>query len=93
MIIDTHTHFGNTGLFNLTENTLIDSINKFNIDYFVVSNLEGSEFDMQFEKISNRRSYNQIDLNQRTVDLVKKYNNKCIGQFWKIGRASCRERV
>lgn len=80
--IDSHVHFGNTGSFDLSEKLLLDSVEKYRIDYFIVSNLEGSEFDMNIDKIKNKRSYTQIELNKRTVDFVKKNYRKCSGLLW-----------
>jgi hypothetical protein len=82
MIIDTHLHFGRIAKFNMPTETLISSLDKYNIDFGIVSNIEGCEFDSNLNRISEEYQLSQLELNTKTLNLVKQYPNRLKGQFW-----------
>jgi len=45
MIIDSHTHIGTITKFNMPESMLLDSMQKYGIDFALVLNIEGCEVD------------------------------------------------
>ena len=82
MIIDSHLHFGSMGDFKMPAKVLIKSMKKYKIDFGIVSNIEAISYDNQQNLIPEAYHYSQLEANQKTLDLVKKYPNKLKGQFW-----------
>lgn len=80
MVIDSHVHFGKAMEWDLKGEDLIRSFKKYSIDFGVVSNLEGAEFGHDLEKIENDKD--QIEVNRKTLELVKKNPEKLKGLFW-----------
>lgn len=78
MIIDTHVHIGDDKRFVLTEEMVMESMIKYNIDYSVVSNIEGVEFDGDLKEIPGRLQITQKDVFERTLRFAKKHS-KYIG--------------
>ncbi|OCL25744.1 hypothetical protein U472_15600 [Orenia metallireducens] len=81
MIIDSHLHFGQIRKFNMPQEMLLKSLERYNIDFGIVSNIEGCEFDSKMEFILEKQ-LSQMRVNVKTLDLVKRYLNKLKGQFW-----------
>lgn len=82
MIIDSHVHFGKVMEWDLREEEVIESMKLYNIDFSIVSNLEGAEFDHKLEPIPEMLQSTQIELNRRTIEFIDKYPDKISGQFW-----------
>ena len=82
MMIDSHLHFGQIGEFNMPKEMLITSLAKYNIDIAIVSNIEGCEFDSELNLIPEKEQVAQLEVNRRTLKLVKTYPDKLRGQFW-----------
>lgn len=80
MIIDSHTHTGRICQFDLPEEMLVDSLQKYGIDLALVSNLEANEFDSQGNLINDQLS--QFEVNQKIVSLQKRYPERIKGLFW-----------
>ena len=53
MIIDTHVHIGKMLDFNMTEEQVLYSMEKYGISYSLVSNIECSEYDHEMQPIPN----------------------------------------
>ena len=51
MIIDSHVHIGNIMNFNMPEEMVLKSMEKYKIHYSLVSNIEASEVDGNRERI------------------------------------------
>ncbi|MCP4131189.1 MAG: amidohydrolase family protein [bacterium] len=79
-ILDSHTHIGAVSRFNLPGSTLLESMGQYEIDFALVSNLEGIEFDP--ESGSPRDFLSQIEVNTKTLDLIKKNPGLLKGLFW-----------
>ena len=47
MVIDSHVHIGKIDKFNMPESMVIESMKKYNIDFSLVSNIEGIEVDCE----------------------------------------------
>ena len=71
MIIDTHAHIGKMLIFDMPEEDLLYSIEKYGIDFSLVSNIEGSEFDEHGKPVPDF--------------LVKSQNTKLTGGNVEIG--------
>jgi len=82
MIIDSHTHFGSILDFNMPEELLIKSMDIYHVDYAVVSNIEGIEFNHDRIPIAKKYLRNQIAVNQTAVDFSRKYHGRVFPLLW-----------
>lgn len=82
MIIDSHTHFGTMDKFNMPAKLLLKSMEKYKIDYSIVSNIESTEFTCELEPIPKKFPSRQLAANEKTLSLLKKYPDKLKGLFW-----------
>ncbi len=73
MIIDSHTHFGTMDKFNMPAKLLLKSMEKYKIDYSIVSNIESTEFTCELEPIPKKFPSRQLAANEKTLSLLKKY--------------------
>ena len=76
MIIDTHAHIGNMILFNMTEEELVYSVNKYNIDFTLVSSIEAAEFDHQGVAVPQFLQKPQNVLLEKLLKVIKRHPNK-----------------
>ena len=82
MIIDTHVHIG-TGLgFDMTEEQVIYSLEKYNIDYALVSNTEVASHDHQRKPIPADLQKSQIECLKRTLAFARKNPEKIGVMHW-----------
>jgi uncharacterized protein len=89
MIIDSHTHVGNipfevgkNRVKNLPPQDLIISLQKYKIDFAIVSGLEGSEFDADQKLVSKELQISQKTGLERLIDFVNANKSKVRGLFW-----------
>jgi len=82
MIIDSHLHIGKIGKFDMPETVLIEAMEKYNIDFGLVSNIECCEFDSELNELPVNERYSQIQVNRRLLEFLKKNPKKVKGQFW-----------
>lgn len=89
MIIDSHTHIGNIPFVvgknrvkNLPGEDLISSLEKYKIDFAIVSGLEGSEFDSDLKLASKKMQVSQREGLERLIRFVGNNRNKVRGLFW-----------
>ena len=61
MIIDTHVHIGNMIGFNLTEDDVIYSMEKYGISHSIVSSLNAAEFDHHLNPIPKEYLHSQFE--------------------------------
>lgn len=81
MIIDMHTHIGTFyGMTKITmpEKMLLESMDKYGIDYAIVSNGSGCEFDSNLKPLADDRGVSQTDINEESIKFAKE-NSKKIG--------------
>ena len=76
MIIDTHTHIGNMLNFNLTEEDLLYSMDKYGIAYSLVSNLEGAEYGHHGEPVPKELCKPQNEILKTTLAFARKHPDK-----------------
>lgn len=82
MIIDTHVHIG-TGLgFHMTEEDVIYSIDKYNIDYALVSNTEVASHDHERKLIPQEFQKGQIECLTRTLNFARENEGKIGVLHW-----------
>lgn len=82
MIIDCHTHFGNFGKYCYHLDDVINGMKKYNIDFSLISCLDGAEYEHPSMKNSLLSNLKQIDILKATVDAVKQYPDRLRGLLW-----------
>jgi predicted TIM-barrel fold metal-dependent hydrolase len=88
-IIDSHTHIGNIQFVvgknrvkSLPEKDLIISLEKYRIDFAIVSCLEGAEFDSDFRLAPGKMQVSQKEGLERLTGFVAKNITRVRGIFW-----------
>ena len=82
MIIDIHSHIGSSLKWNLEEETLLKSLEKYHIDFTIVSNIESSEVDNDQLLIEKPYQVSQYDSNFKTIEFAKKNKDKVGAAIW-----------
>jgi predicted TIM-barrel fold metal-dependent hydrolase len=89
MIIDSHTHIGNipfdigkNRVKNLTGEDLIGSLEKYKIEFAIVSGLEGAEFDADFKLATKKMQVSQKEGIERIIGFVRNNISKVRALFW-----------
>jgi predicted TIM-barrel fold metal-dependent hydrolase len=82
MIIDSHIHFGKILNFDMKKEHIIEAMDKYNIEFAIVSNIEATEFGHKLDRLPDEYQVEQVAANQRTVDFIKQYPDKLRGLFW-----------
>lgn len=82
MIIDTHVHIGNMLGFNMTESDVIYSMDKYGINYSIVSNIEAAEFDHNIKAVPKKFRHSQTECLEKVLDFAKKYPLKIGVGVW-----------
>jgi predicted TIM-barrel fold metal-dependent hydrolase len=89
MIIDSHTHIGDiqfevgkNRVKNLPEKDLIISLEKYKIDFAVVSCLEGAEFDSDYNLAPGKMQVSQKEGLGKLTGFVAKNKTRVRGLFW-----------
>lgn len=77
MIIDTHVHIGGEAVgFHMNEDMVIEAMEKYNIDFSIVSNADAGEVDHQQKLLPEQLQISQEDALRRTVRFARKYPGK-----------------
>lgn len=71
MIIDTHVHIGNLKTFYMPQEMLLESIDKYKIDYCLVSNADAQEFDGNLQVLPEELQTNQVTLLKTTLEFAR----------------------
>jgi predicted TIM-barrel fold metal-dependent hydrolase len=89
MLIDSHTHIGNipfevgkNRVKNLPGKDLIASLEKYKIDFAIVSGLEGAEFDADLKLASKNKQVSQKEGLERLTGFIRNNISKVRGLFW-----------
>ena len=75
MIIDSHVHISNPPLFNMPPETVIESMQKYNIDISIVSNGDSAECDHNQNDIPSEYQVSQTESINRTIKFAKENKN------------------
>ena len=70
MIIDTHVHIGKMLGFYMPEEMVIKSMEKYNINFSLISNIESAEYDKTLQAIPIKNQYSQIE----SLEKIKDFN-------------------
>lgn len=76
MIIDTHVHITNMIGFNMTEEMIIQMMDKYCIDYCIVSNGDAVEYGHDLKPIPLELQVSQSDAFKRAIRFARKYPDK-----------------
>lgn len=82
MIIDSHAHIGKILNFDMDEETLLESMDIYNIDFSLISNGEAAEVDHYQNTIPAENQFGQIELNERLLKLVERNKRKLGALLW-----------
>lgn len=82
MIIDSHIHIGKVLNFDMQEETVLASMDKYGIDFSLVSNAEATEVDHDQNSLPTENQFRQIDLNARLLQFVRKNPKKLGALLW-----------
>ena len=76
MTIDTHAHIGTLPPFDMTIEQVLYSMDKYSIDFTILSNIEGAENDHQQNPVPPPFSKPQNQLLRETIDAVRPYPDR-----------------
>ena len=76
MIIDTHAHIGTLPPFDMTIEQVLYSMDKYSIDFTILSNIEGAENDHQQNPVPPPYSKPQNQLLRETINAVRPYTDR-----------------
>lgn len=73
MIIDTHVHLGNMVGFTMTEEMVIQMMDKYGIDYCIISNGDSAEYNHDLTPIPMELQKSQADSFERSIRFARKH--------------------
>lgn len=76
MMIDTHVHIGNMLHFEMPEDMVLESMEKYGIDYSLISNIDSSELDFDQKEIPQNIQKSQIISLERSIRFARRYPDK-----------------
>ena len=82
MIIDTHVHIGKMLDFDLREEYVLYSMEKYGIDYSIVSSINAAEFDHQLRPVPQKYQHSQIECLHDVVSFAKENPAKIGAAIW-----------
>lgn len=82
MIIDAHVHIGKMLDFDMSEDDVIYSMDKYGIDHSIVSSINASEFDHDLKLIPAKYQHSQLECLSETVSFAKKYPSRISAAVW-----------
>lgn len=82
MIIDTHVHFGKILTFDMSEKIVLESLDRYNIDYALVSNVNATESDFNQKPLPRILQRSQIKCLKQTIKFVKAHKDRIGGLAW-----------
>ncbi len=82
MIIDSHVHIGELGSFDMKPAYVMASMEKYGVDYSLVSSGAAAEFGQQNEPMPDDWPYDQYSANRLTVEMARQYEGKIGVALW-----------
>lgn len=76
MIIDTHVHIGNMLGFVMTEEMILESMRKYNIDYCIISNGDSGEFGHDLQPLPMEIQISQTESFKRSIRFARENTDK-----------------
>jgi hypothetical protein len=82
MIIDTHVHIGKILTFDMPKEMVLASMEKYNIDFSLVSTIDSTEVDFKQNLIPKELQIDQVEANQDAINFAYKKQNKIGVLLW-----------
>lgn len=82
MIIDTHVHIGKILDFDMNCENVLYSMDKYGIDYSIVSDSRAVEFDHDLKPLPKEMQFSQLECAAGAVEFAKKYPDKIGAALW-----------
>lgn len=82
MIIDTHVHVGKILKFDMPKEMVLDSMEKYKIDYSLVSTIDSSEVDFNQILIPKELQRGQVEANQEVINFANNNKSKIGVLLW-----------
>ncbi|MEZ4589824.1 MAG: TatD family hydrolase [Chloroflexota bacterium] len=82
MIVDCHIHMGSIGPFHMPPEMVLRSMDKYHIDYALISNIEGIEVDGEQVLLPPSAQVSQRTVNERMLRFVRAHPDRLGGLFW-----------
>ena len=76
MIIDSHVHIGVFGRYDMKPAYVIDSMERYGIDYSLLSPITGVEFGQEHMPLPDDWPYDQISANEEAIDFARENDGK-----------------
>ena len=76
MLIDTHVHIGKMIGFEMSEEDVIGSMERYGVDFSLVSDIEAAEFDHTGKRIPDALQISQNDAFAKTLDFARRFPDK-----------------
>ena len=81
-IIDTHVHIGNMIEFVMTEEDVLYSMDKYSVDFSLISNVEAAEFDHFGRPVPKEYQRKQNDILRDTIRVARRHPEKIGVLVW-----------
>ena len=82
MLIDSHVHIGTFVEIKMPKEMVIKSMDKYHIDFSIVSNGSGCEVDHDQKPIPMEKQRCQRDINQEIIEFARANENKIGALLW-----------
>ena len=82
MIIDMHSHIGEISMFKMPEENLIESMEKYNIDFSICSSCEAVAFDHNGKLLPYTLQKSQEEVYSDTIAFARKHADKIAIMPW-----------
>lgn len=82
MIIDAHVHIGDVVKFNMSKEMVLKSMEKYNIDFSLFSNIEGVEYDCEQVEIDKEFQKSQKEINEVAISFARENPDKLGVLLW-----------
>lgn len=82
MLIDTHVHIGKKLDFEMNEKDVIDSMERYSVDFALVSNIEAVEFDHVGHRLPDSLQVSQNDVFAKTLDFARRFPDRIGAMPW-----------
>lgn len=82
MIVDSHVHIGGKGGFYMPPEMLMQSLDKYNITYALVSSIDAVEMTAEHEYLPAEHQTSQEEVLRRTLDFVRANKDRCRALAW-----------
>lgn len=76
MIIDMHVHIGNALGWNMTEDMVLEAMDRYNIDFSIVSNTESVSYDHDLIEIEKEKQHTQMESLKRSIAFARRFPEK-----------------